>query len=92
MNKIFEASVAGAFYVICAKDEQQAKTHLIEEESYEEYHITSVTEIPESEWDNKKIKIWEDNNFETEPFFMTYRECYENSDYSVTIATNVVNW
>lgn len=92
MNKIFEVSVAGAFYAICAKDEQEARKHLIENEGYEEYHITSITEIPESEWDNKKIKVWEDNDFETEPYLMTYRECHENSDYPVTIATSVVDW
>ena len=33
-----------------------------------------VEEIPESEWDEKIISMWEDNDLETEPYKVSIRE------------------
>lgn len=60
------------FYIYSAYSEIDAKVKCIEEVGDE---ITSIEEIPSSEWDEMLINHWEDNDRETEPFKVSLREC-----------------
>ena len=54
-------------------------------------NIVKIEEIPESKWDEKTIKIYDDNDTESEPFYMSIRECLEGNESSI-ISTNNNDW
>ena len=71
--KVFKFYTDGYIYSIYSKTEEQAATFLQEEIGY--FEIEKPTEeIPESEWDRKNIKIYEDNDTSKEPFYVSIRE------------------
>ena len=71
--KVFKFYTGGYIYSIYSKTEEQAAIFLQEEIGY--FEIEKPTEeIPESEWDRKNIKIYEDNDTSTEPFYVSIRE------------------
>ncbi len=63
--------IADDTYCIAAQSLAEAETYFKEEfnESY-----TDVSEVSESEWDNKFITMYEDNNTENEPFKVSIRD------------------
>jgi len=72
--KIFHVEYDGYIDTVVANDEVEAIACCVEDTLYNESDITSVVEIPESDWDNYKINIWEDNDYTKEPYEVTYRE------------------
>lgn len=71
--KVFKIYTGGHIYAIYSKTEEQAVIFLQEEIGY--FNIEKPSEeIPESEWDEKTIEIYEDNDFSTEPFYVSIRE------------------
>ena len=71
--KIFKIKIENYFYAIYAKNINDALIFLSEEIGY--FEIEKPTEeIPESEWDRKNIKIYEDNDTSKEPFYVSIRE------------------
>ena len=70
--KVFKITIENYFYAIYAENAEDAITFLSEEiGAFDNYKIE---EIPESEWDKKDIKIYEDNDTSTEPFYVSIRE------------------
>ena len=70
--KVFKITIENYFYAIYAENIEDAITFLFEEIGvFNDYRIE---EIPESEWDKKDIKIYEDNDTSTEPFYVSIRE------------------
>ncbi len=70
--KVFKITIENYFYAIYAENIEDAITFLSEEIGvFNDYRIE---EIPESEWDKKDIKIYEDNDTSTEPFYVSIRE------------------
>jgi activator of HSP90 ATPase len=70
--RVFKISIGEYIYGIYAKDSVEAISFLHEEIGY--LKVDKIQEIPESEWDKKDIKIYEDNDTSTEPFFVSIRE------------------
>ena len=70
--KVFKITIENYFYAIYAENIEDAITFLSEEIGvFNDYRIE---EIPESEWDKKDIKIYEDNDTSKEPFYVSIRE------------------
>lgn len=83
--KVVKFTCGDLYYTIAAKTLEEAKKHLTEDvgEQYDSYE-----EIPESEWDEETINIWEDNNLETEPFKISIRDAIYENDVAHIIFTN----
>lgn len=70
--KVFKITIENYIYAIYAENIEDAITFLSEEIGiFDDYKIEK---IPESEWDKKDIKIYEDNDTSTEPFYVSIRE------------------
>ena len=70
--KVFKITIENYFYAIYAENIEDAITFLSEEIGvFNDYRIE---EIPERERDKKDIKIYEDNDTSTEPFYVSIRE------------------
>lgn len=69
--KVFKFYCGELYYAYAAQTKEQAIEKFIEDTG-DQY--TAIDEIPESEWDKKIIKIWEDNNFDKKPFKVSIRE------------------
>ena len=50
--------------------------------------FTICEEIPESEWDKRTIAVQEDNNFETEPYFISIREAITGTEPQMIYTNN----
>jgi hypothetical protein len=70
--KVFKITIENYFYAIYAENIEDAITFLSEEIGV--FNDYKIEEIPESEWDKKDIKIYEDNDTSTEPFYVSIRE------------------
>lgn len=75
--KVFKFYCGDYHYAFSGETEEQAKECL--EETIGQVQIDKVEEIPESEWDEKLINIWEDNDHDNEPYQVSIRECLENT-------------
>ena len=64
--KVFKFYSENYYCAYSGETEQEAKDCLFEQMG--EMVIDKVEEIPESEWDKEIISIWEDNDFEKEPY------------------------
>lgn len=69
--KVFKFHSGGYEYAIAAKDSSLAQSKF-----YEEVYETDFefSEIHESKWDEKNIKMYEDNNMDLEPYHVSIRE------------------
>lgn len=70
--KAFKFQAEGHEYGIGAKTQQEAESFFFEEIGIR--NIASVKEIPETEWHEKTITMYEDNNTDLEPFFLSISE------------------
>ena len=70
--KVFKITIENYFYAIYAENTEDALTFLSEEIGV--FNDYKIEEIPESEWDKKDIKIYEDNDTSTESFYVSIRE------------------
>jgi len=86
--KVFKFYYDDCHTAFSGKDENEAT------EAFNEYvpgvKIDKVEEIPESEWDEPIILMYEDNDKETEPFKVSIREQLEG-DTPTLIYTNDVD-
>lgn len=69
--KVFKIFYGPLFYAYAAETQELAVTKFFDEIGNV---YTSCDEIPESEWDEKIIKIWVGNGFEKKPFKVSIRE------------------
>jgi hypothetical protein len=70
--KVFKITIENYFHAIYAENIDDALMFLSEEIGNFDY--SEIQEIPESEWDRKNIKIYEDNDTSKEPFYVSIRE------------------
>ena len=63
--KVFKFYCGETMYAFAAETKELAINEF-EEQTGDQF--TSIEEIPESEWNEKTISMWEDNNFDNEPF------------------------
>lgn len=70
--KVFKFISGEYYYAYSGETEEQARETLFDEIG--EMEIDSVEEIPESEWDDQIIAIYEDNDIGSEPFYTSIRE------------------
>lgn len=70
--KVIEFKVNGFRYGYIGPSEQEIRYFVKEE--FGDTEFDEVVDIPENEWDKKTIAIYEDNNFDNEPFFLSIRE------------------
>lgn len=75
--KAFKIYSDGLYYAYAAMTQELAINQFKEEisDEYEE-----IEEIPESEWDKKEIRIYEDNDTNIEPWFESIREIICGTD------------
>lgn len=64
--KIFKFYCDKYYYAYSGNSEDEARECLFEQMG--EMNLDKVEEIPESEWNEKFINIWDDNDFEKEPY------------------------
>lgn len=69
--KVFKFYCGEIYYAYAAQTKEEAIEKFIEDTG-DQY--TAIEEIPETEWDKKIIKVWEDNNFDQKPYKMSIRE------------------
>ena len=69
--KVFKFYCGEMYYAFAAETKELAIDQFIEETGDE---FTVCEEIPESEWDNKIISVWEDNNLSKKPYKQSIRE------------------
>jgi len=75
--KVFKFKSCQYIYAFSGNTEEEAKATLIEQVG--EISIDSVEEIPESEWDERFIQMWEDNDrTEGKPYKVSIRELIDN--------------
>lgn len=75
--KVFKFYCEDHCYAFSGETEDQAKECFFE--TICQMQIDKVEEIPEDQWDDKFINIWEDNDHDNEPFKVSIRECIENT-------------
>lgn len=71
-TKVFKFYSDDNIYCYSGKTEEEAKQCLFEQVG--EMTIDNVEEIKEECWDDKTINVWEDNDFEKEPYQTSIRE------------------
>ena len=86
--KVFKIHSDTCYYGIAAMTEQEAKECFVENVNDNIEAITSIEEVPESEWDKKDIKIYEDNDPEKESFLVSIRECLTGDTGAFIIFSN----
>lgn len=69
--KVFKFYCGEMYYAFAAETKELAIDQFIEETGDE---FTVCEEIPEIEWDNKIISVWEDNNLSKKPYKQSIRE------------------
>lgn len=75
--KVFKFYYDDCHTAFSGKDQQEATEALTEWVG--DVKIDNVEEIPESEWDEKFIDIYPDNDKSKKPFKVSIRECIENT-------------
>jgi hypothetical protein len=81
--KVYEFSRNGYSYKVKAESKEQAKKCL----NGLGVDIKNCIEIPKAEWDKKTVKMYEDNNTENEPFYISLRELF-NEEEAELLCTN----
>ena len=66
--KTFKFNIEDKFYGIAAESHKEATQYFRDEVSE---NWETCEEIPESEWDKKTIAVYEDNDFEKEPYYIS---------------------
>lgn len=69
--KVFKFSRNGASYTVVASSKEIAKEYLLEEKGVD---IPNCFEVPESEWDEKNIVMFVDNDANGDKFYTSIRE------------------
>lgn len=89
--RVFKFQADGYQFAVGAKTQEDAKAHLDELTTCLEE--PTVTEIPESGWDDRLIAMHEDNDWETTPFYMSIREimCGEEPQLLFTNDPSLMN-
>lgn len=72
-------------YLVAAYNGTQALSFLKNEH---EVNAKKILEVPESEWNEKIIKIWEDNDFSKKPFKVSIRESIIGDDIQMLSSTD----
>lgn len=70
--KVFKFYSDKFYYAYSGNSEDEARECLFEQMG--EINIDKVEEIPESQWDEKNITIWEDNDGDNEYFKESIRD------------------
>ena len=69
--KVFKFYCGETIYAFAAETKELAIAEF-EEQTGDQF--TNIEEIPESEWNEKIISTWEDNNFDNKPFKVSINE------------------
>lgn len=86
--KVFKFYCGEMYYAYAAQTREEAIEKFIEDTGDQ---FTVCEEIPESEWDKKTIKIWEDNDFDKKPFKISIRESIVGTE-AQQIFSNDLSW
>ena len=70
--KVIKFYAGEYFYAVAALTDEEAEAYLFE--CAGEMDIDKAEEIPESDWDEKIIEMYEDNDTESAQFFVSIRE------------------
>lgn len=73
--KVFKFISDPFFYAIGAKTMEEAENYLIETLGHQPV-IDKIEKIPEAKWDEAIIEMYEDNNRNKRPFFISIREAF----------------
>lgn len=87
--KVFKFYCGEIHYGYAAQTKEKA-TKQFTEDTGDQY--TLCEEIPESEWDKKTIKVYEDNNFDIKPFKISIREAIIGNEPQQIFTNDLSNW
>lgn len=85
--KIFMVDYDGYTDSVVALNIEQAIECSNEFSRYSVGDVTAVTELPKDDWKNHKVKYYEDNNLETEPYYVTYEDEFSYTGYAWVMAS-----
>ena len=85
----FQNDATKKYYAVAAMSQELAIEHLHEDVGTP---WDSVEEIPESEWDNPTINVWEDNDFDKEPFKISIRESIIDNEPQMIFSNDMSSW
>lgn len=85
--KVFKFYYDDCHTAFSGKDENEAMSAFIEYVG--DVEIDKVEEIPECEWDEPLVLVYEDNDRDTEPFKMSIRECLEGDTPTLIFSNDV---
>jgi hypothetical protein len=75
--KVFKFYCGETYYAYAAQTKEQAIEKFTEDTGD---LFTVCEEIPESEWDKKIIKVYEDNDLSTKPYKISIRESISGTE------------
>jgi hypothetical protein len=87
--KVFKFKCGEYFYAYSGETEQAAREALVEEQDPK--MIGSVEEIPESEWDEKIISMYEDNDRSKKLFKLSIREAMTGNTPELVFTNDIVD-
>lgn len=85
--KVFLFINDGNEYAICADSVEKAREYY--EQNLDGNPDDSVEEIPQSKWDEKFIKEYEENDFEKAPSLISIRDCISSSEPHLVYSTDL---
>jgi len=87
--KVFKIYCGKTIYAFAAETKELAIAEF-EEQTGDQF--TNIEEIPESEWNEKKISTWEDNNFDNKPFKVSINEIIFGKDPQMIFTNDYSNF
>lgn len=89
--RVFKFHVNQLVYAFAAKTQAEAERAMFDEIG--ESVVDKIEEVPQSEWDEKTIAMYEDNDWEEEPFYVSIREqiCGEDPQLIFTNDASFIN-
>lgn len=87
--RVFKFYCGQSYYGYAAKTRQSAIDKFTEDIGDE---FTVCEEVPEEEWDEKKIKEWEDNDFDKKLNTISIRESINGEDPQLIFSNDTSSW
>ena len=87
--KVFKFYCGNLYYAFAAQTKELAIEAFIEETGDK---FTICEEVPESEWDNKIISVWTDNDFSKKPYKISIRDSILGTQEQMIFTNNIASF
>lgn len=87
--KVFRFNCGELYYVYSGNNQEEAREALMEEQSPK--MVGGVEEIPEDQWDEKRISMWEDNDYTKTPYKVSIRDLMIGSEPQLLFTNDLID-